>query len=72
MTEIKYSSPELEAEIRRIAREEIASLAGLVLRRTQPRARRSEAEDTDEFDSRLAEIFGELLVDFTTDSEPGQ
>jgi hypothetical protein len=54
---------ELDAKIERIAREvareEIASLAGLVVRRTQ------------EEEALLARIFGEALNDFTTDAEPG-
>lgn len=52
-------------EMRRIAREEIASLSGLVLSRTQNRggmAMRTE----------LAAIFGEALRDFSqTEDEPG-
>jgi hypothetical protein len=49
---------------RQIAREEIASLCGLVLRRTQDKpgmATRTE----------IASIFGEALRDFTTEEEPG-
>ncbi len=58
--------PELEAFVRRIAREEIASLSGLVLRRLQ--------ENPDEdagIARRIASAFGEALHDFTTDAEPG-
>lgn len=53
--------------IRAIAREEIASMAGLVLRRTG-------GGDTADDDTarRLASIFGEILNDFTTDTEPGE
>jgi uncharacterized protein (UPF0254 family) len=63
-----------EANIRRIAREvareEIASLAGLVVRRTQE-------TDPDMGPASgvtrraIASIFGEALNDFTTDTEPG-
>ena len=46
-------------EARKVAREEIRSLAGLALRRTQDRAT-------------PAELWGEVLADFSTDSEPGE
>jgi hypothetical protein len=55
----------MEAEIRRVAREEIASLCGLVLRRTQDRAGMATRVE-------LAAIFGEALADFSqTKAEPG-
>lgn len=62
---------ELEATIRRIAREEIASMAGLVLRRTQDEDEPSGGPG-DGIATRIASIFGEVLNDFTTDAEPGQ
>lgn len=64
-----------QAEVRRIAREEIASLAGLVLRRTSEEhftrsIERNTAQDV--VNDSLAAIFGEALGDFSkTDSEPG-
>lgn len=65
---------EQEQRIREIAREEIASLAGLVVRRTQDDTftrspERNTAEDV--VATRLAQIFGEALHDFTTEQEPG-
>lgn len=63
-----------EARMREIAREEIASLAGLVLRRTQDETlTRSLDRNVADVVVRniLAGIFGEALADFTTDSEPG-
>ena len=69
---------ELDAKIERIAREvareEIASLAGLVVRRTQDLTltRSPEHNIADEATrDALASIFAEALNDFTTDSEPG-
>jgi hypothetical protein len=67
----------IKAVARKVAREEIASLAGLVLTRTQERnpTRLSEhniAEDV--VMETLASIFGEALSDFgghTKGSEPG-
>lgn len=67
-------TPELEAEIRLIAREEIASLAGLVVRRTQDLTfTRSPEHNIGDEAARdaLAGIFGEALNDFTTPAEPG-
>jgi ethanolamine utilization protein EutQ (cupin superfamily) len=64
-----------EADVRRIAREEIASLSGLVLRRLQEdhftrSIERNAAEEV--VDERLSQIFGEALRDFgSTSSEPG-
>lgn len=71
--------PELDVMIREIAREiareEIASLSGLVLRRSQEEhpTRSFERNAADEVVSeRLAEIFGEALKDFgDTSVEPG-
>lgn len=63
--------------VRQIVREEIASMAGLVLRRTQMDeahlTRSIERNAADDVVRRhLAEIFGEVLRDFSgTDSEPG-
>jgi hypothetical protein len=55
-----------EARVRAIAREEIASLAGLVTRRAQ------DVGDP-ELARTIGEIFGEALRDFSSDSaEPGQ
>lgn len=65
----------VETRAREIAREEIASLAGLVLRRTSEEhftrsIERNTAEDV--VADRLAEIFGEVLADFSkSESEPG-
>jgi hypothetical protein len=75
MTDVQYIADDevLDARIRRIAREEIASLAGLVLRRTQ-----DSEHALEDFNSGagpatrvLAEIFGEALHDFSTETEPG-
>ena len=61
---------------REIAREEIASLCGLVLRRVQDEhpsrsIERNAAEDV--VHGELARIFGELLRDFGgSDDEPGE
>lgn len=69
----------IEQEARRVAREEIASLAGLVLSRTSmddahlSRSIERNAAD-DEVRRHLAEIFGEVLADFsghTTGDQPG-
>lgn len=67
----------LEEMMRRVAREEIASLAGLVLSRTSmddahlTRSIERNAAD-DEVRRHLAEIFGEVLSDFSrTSAEPG-
>lgn len=66
-----------EVRIREIVREEIASMAALVLRRTSgqeahlTRSIERNAAD-DEVRRHLAEIFGEVLSDFSrSDSEPG-
>jgi hypothetical protein len=64
-----------QAEVKAIARGEIASLAGLVLRRLQEEhftrsIERNAMEDV--LDERLSEIFGEALRDFgDTKTEPG-
>lgn len=65
------------AEVRQIARKEIASMAALVLRRTQmdeahlSRSIERNAAD-DEVRRHLAEIFGEVLSDYSrTENEPG-
>jgi len=69
-------SAEHADEVREIARQEIASLCGLVLRRAQD----SEQHLTRSFErnaandvvhERLAEIFGEALRDFGGPSAPG-
>lgn len=68
----------IERNTRRIVREEISSLAGLVLRRTNESeahlTRSPERNMTDELvRERIAEIFGEVLRDFSaTTSEPGE
>ena len=59
---------EMDDHIREIAREEIASLCGLVLRRSQETdltrsIERNVAHDV--VDDTLAEIFGEALADFS-------
>lgn len=65
------------AAVRQIAREEIASLAALVLRRTQDEelTRSFDRNITDtQIRGKLAEIFGEALADFsghTKGEEPG-
>lgn len=66
-----------EVRIREIVREEIASMAALVLRRTQldqahlTRSIERNAAD-DVVREHLAEIFGEVLSDFSRSaSEPG-
>ena len=67
-------TPEQIAAVRAIAREEIASLAGLVVRRTQDLTltRSPEHNIADEATrDALASIFAEALNDFTTDAEPG-
>lgn len=67
---------EMEVRMHEIAREEIASLAGLVLRRTQE----SEATLTRSPDRNLADavsrdvladIFGEVLADFSGHTKEG-
>jgi hypothetical protein len=64
----------VEALARRVAREEIASLAGLVLRRLQDDRptrsfERNAAEDV--LDDHLSRIFGEVLADFGGHTMPG-
>lgn len=66
-----------EARVRAIAREEIASMAALVMRRTSEqdahltRSIERNAAD-DEVRAHLASIFGEVLKDFgDSPSEPG-
>lgn len=62
-----------EAEVRKVAREEIASLCGLVLRRVQDLARPLDLDDRRLYVSDLSKIFGELLHDFSsTPDEPGE
>lgn len=65
-----------EARVRQIAREEIASLAGLVLRRAQEENYTRDPDRNlaiDITNSTLARIFGEALRDFgATGSEPGE
>ena len=70
------NNEELEARMREIAREEIASLAGLVVRRTADDealvSRSPDFNRTDEqIRERLATIFGEALKDFGGSSSPG-
>ena len=50
--------------VRAIAREEVASLCGLVLRRSQNKGGLLTRVE-------LASVFGEALKDFTTEDEPG-
>jgi len=65
----------LEEIVRRIAREEIASLAGLVVRRTQESSAVFRSGERVSVSyvvaNRLASIFGEALNDFSTETEPG-
>jgi hypothetical protein len=71
-------STEQRLEVRQIVRAEIASLAGLVMRRTE----QAEAKLTRSFERNLADevaratiarIFGEVLADFSSESsEPGE
>lgn len=59
-----------QSEVRRIAREEVASLAGLVLRRLQEREALSASGEVTA--AALSAIFGEALRDFGgTIEEPG-
>jgi len=69
---LSHSTIELLA--RKVAREEIASLAGLVLRRLQLQAALAEGETRDLVETKeLASIFGEALRDFGgTTTEPGE
>lgn len=64
-----------EEQVRQIVREEIASMAGLVLRRTSEEhlTRSPDRNITDtQIRGMLAEIFGEVLSDFSrTESSPG-
>jgi hypothetical protein len=65
-----------ENDARRIAREEIASLCGLVLRRLQdhdtPTRSFERNAATDELQETLNAVFGEALRDFSdTREEPG-
>jgi hypothetical protein len=63
-----------EEEVRRIARDEIASLSGLVLRRLQDdRPTRSFERNMmeDVLDERLSSIFGEALADFSGHTDGG-
>lgn len=75
MPNITYFDQEGEEAIRAIAREEVASLAGLVLRRLQDdRLTRSPQRNQveDQIDETLSAIFGEALRDFgASSSEPG-
>lgn len=72
---VAMDEAELEEFVRRVARDEIASLAGLVLRRTQEaNLTRSPVANASDAAMRelLAEIFGEVLSDFSrTSAEPG-
>lgn len=66
---LREVAPVLEDKaVRRIAREEIASLCGLVLRRLQEVGT---GENDPITPADLASIFGEALNDFTTESKPG-
>lgn len=64
-----------EAEVRRIVREEVASLAGLGLRRSQERNyTRSPDRNAaiDIYADEQAEFWGEVLKDFgDTEADPG-
>lgn len=69
---VKPIYPGDEASLRRIAREEIASLAGLMLRRLQDMGptRSPERNMAVEIST---ELWGEVLRDFGgTDTEPGE
>ena len=72
MTNLRYVP--LQDIIREVAREEIASLAGLVLRRLQLEVDSSFGAAGELPDVRLLErIFGEVLRDFgATPDEPGK
>ena len=70
-------STEQRSEVREIARAEVASLCGLVLRRLQdhdsPTRSFERNAATDELQSTLNAIFGEALADFSgEDDEPGE
>ena len=70
-------STEQRLEVREIVRDEIASLAGLVLRRTnesEARLTRSHERNLAEEVTRetIASIFGEALRDFSGENEPGE
>lgn len=72
--EIKLNG-DAEARVRAIAREEVASLCGLILRRTQEihAAKPHHLEVPPAAFRQLAEVFGEALRDFSqTPTEPGQ
>lgn len=76
-SDIQFIWERLEPRVRTLARAEVASLAGLVLRRTSEEhftrsIERNTAEDV--VADRLASIFGEVLADFsghTSGEEPG-
>ena len=66
---------QMETRAREIAREEIASLAGLVLRRAQEEhpTRSFERNMADEaFQDRMTSIFGEVLADFSGHTDNGE
>lgn len=69
---ISYFDQAGENEIRRIAREEIASLSGLVLRRLQDEGPTRSLERNMAVEV-MSSIFGEALRDFgATGDEPGE
>ena len=64
-----------EEEVRQIVREEISSMAGLVLRRSQEEnftrsGERNMAQDV--VNDTLARIFGEVLSDFSGHTKEGE
>lgn len=71
MSEITYFPAEGAEEVRRIAREEIASLSGMMLRRLQDMGPTRSPERNMAVEI-LSELFGEALRDFgATGDEPG-
>ena len=67
-------STEQRSEVREIARAEVASLCGLVLRRLQEQPAVVEPGQLDDVTAatQIASIFGEALRDFSSEtSEPG-
>ena len=62
-------------ECRKVAREEIRSLAGLALRRSQERNYTRVPEHNAAIDivhDEMAAFWGEVLNDFSTEDEPGE
>jgi hypothetical protein len=77
LEDVYVPGPEVQATIRKIVREEIASMAGLVLRRAQEENYTRDPERNiaiDVTNDTFARIFGEVLADFsghTKGEEPG-